>query len=56
MGEVNMISESLTTPLAIRSLQRKLSRKAKAEPGGRWLMQGRAQNDRQQIVTLEGPP
>jgi RNA-directed DNA polymerase len=37
-GEVTVIGKSLQTPIRIRSLQRKLYRKAKAEPGYRFYL------------------
>ena len=37
-GEVKVIGKSLKTPIRIRSLQRKLYRKAKAEPAYRFYM------------------
>ena len=37
-GEVKVIGKSLQTPTAIRSLQRKLYRKAKAEPAFRFYL------------------
>jgi hypothetical protein len=37
-GEVKVIGKSLQTPVRIRSLQRKLYRKAKAEPGYRFYL------------------
>ena len=37
-GEVKVIGKSLQTPIRIRSLQRKLYRKAKAEPAYRFYL------------------